>query len=197
MLIENPVVVYEDQKISEVLDNTMAQYNHVPVVNREGLYLGIVSKLHIYPHLLSGEVNKLVSDVVVPFSPISLTDWNVSLIEDLLEVLKGSKFLFIPIIGEDGKLAGIIPNKVVLELFGKSIGLDEEGEVLEVTSSDLAGSLNRMLEVFKNADVNIISINVLSLDVFNLRKVYIKFKGDKEIKEKMLGMLEDLGFKSF
>ena len=197
MLTDDPVVVYEYENIFDVLHNKMGDYNHVPVVNSKGLYQGVVSKIDIYPHLLSGDGHKFVSEVLVPFSPVCLTDWNVSLLEDLLQILKGSKFLFIPIVNETNKLVGIIPNKVVLELFGKSIGLDEEGQVLEVTASDLSGTLNKMVELFKDADVNIITLNVLNLDFFNLRKVFIKFKGDKEAKNRMLEILEGSGFKSF
>lgn len=197
MLIEDPVTVFEDEPISEVLQNKMGEFNHLPVVTRSGQYVGIVSKVSIYPFILSNQGSKLVSEIVVPFQAICVVNRGVSLLEDLLGVLKDSKFLFIPVVTEDGAFEGIIPNKVVLNLFGKTLGMEEQGEVIEVTVPDTSGNLSKISSVFRNAKVNIIALNVLNLDVFNLRQVYIKFKGDKQIKEQMLEVLESLGFKSF
>ena len=197
LLIDNPTVVYGDEVILDVLDQKMGEFNHLPVIDRDGKYLGVISKSIIYPHVRLGHGDKQVSEVVAPLNPICLVNRGVSLLEDLLGVLRVSKFLFVPVTSDDGKLAGIIPNRVVLDLFAKAIGMDEEGEVIEVTASDISGNLNKMLKVFEDYQANIISINVLNLDVFNLRKIYIKYKGDKGVGDRILGVLESYGFKTF
>lgn len=197
MLIDNPIVVYGDEVILDVLDQKMGDFNHLPVVDRNENYLGVISKSIIYPHIRLGHGHKLAAEIVAPLKSICIVSRGVSLLEDLLGVLKTSKFLFVPVTTEDGKLAGIIPNRVILDLFGKTIGMDEEGEVIEVTASDLSGNLNKMLQVFEDYQTNIISVNILNLDVFNLRKIYIKYRGDKGVGDRILGVLESYGFKPF
>ncbi|SHJ55531.1 CBS domain-containing protein [Anaerobranca californiensis DSM 14826] len=197
MLISNPVVAFKDESISAVLENKLNKYNHIPVINKEGIYLGIISKLDIYRHLINGNKDIKVAEVLTPFKGVELKERGLSLLEELLELLKGSKYLFIPVVYQDGKLAGIIPNKEILKLFGKSIGFDEPGEIIEVTSLDLVGNLSKLLNVFKELRVNIIAINVLNLEVLNLRKIFVKFEGDTAIKEKILKRLEMYGFKPF
>lgn len=197
MLIDNPTVVYGDEAILDVLDQKMGDFNHLPVVDKDGKYLGVISKSIIYPHVRLGHGDKLASEVMASLKSICIVNRGVSLLEDFLGVLRTSKFLFVPVTSDDGKLVGIIPNRVILDLFAKTIGMDEEGEVIEVTASDISGNLNKVLKIFEDYHTNIISINVLNLDVFNLRKIYIKYKGDKGVGDRILGVLESYGFKPF
>jgi len=169
MMQKKPITVLPDASFFEaralIRDKGI---RHLPVVDKEGHLVGIVTEGDIREaapsdattlsaHELNYLLGKLkVSAFMTPKDKL-ITITSDTIIEEAAQLMHDHKIGCLPVV-EDKKLAGLITETDVLALLVDLFGLKMKGTRLTVAIADQPGQMHGILDVIKNHNVNIISI---------------------------------------
>jgi acetoin utilization protein AcuB len=175
---------------------------HLPVTDREGLLVGIVTDRDIrsaMPSILSSEelarkekeriVQLRVKDImtrnVVTVSPMNT-------LEDALLLMQRTKVGAFPVLDRQGKLVGIISVRDLMRAFINVLGIEEPGTLLCILAEDKIGQMKRIVDAITEERIPFGSILVARYWEEGKRAVfpYLLTSNVARVKAK----LEGLGF---
>ena len=166
---KNPITVLPEASFYEVRALVRDKgVRHIPVVNKEGQLVGIVTDRDIREaapseatslsahelHYLLGKLK--VSAFMTPKDKL-ITITPDTMIEEAVQLMHDHKIGCLPVT-EGKKLVGLITETDVLALFVDLFGLKLKGTRLTVALEDKPGQMHGITEILKNHNVNIISI---------------------------------------
>ena len=159
---------------------------HLPVVDKKNKLVGIVTDRDIREAAPSDattlsfyELNYLLENLKVSAFMIPREKLFVitpdTLIEEAVQLMHDNKIGCLPVLDGD-KLFGIFTETDALEHLVEIFGLKERGTRLTVVLEDKPGTMLGILEIFKNHNVNVISIVSPSYKVEGKRLVAIRIR---------------------
>ncbi len=133
----NVTYLYDDYTVRQCLEKMRFHgYSAIPVINRQGLYVGTISEGDLLWRLIGGDKEDLhildlksteeirISDVLrldrTPPARITATD------EELLN--KAMDQNFIPVIDDEDVFIGIVTRRTVMQYFAEKLAAAEEAE---------------------------------------------------------------------
>ncbi len=199
----NPITISPDASFYEARKLIQEEgIRHLPVVDGKGKLVGIVTDRDIREAgpsdatLLSvQEINYLlgklkVGGIMTPAEKL-VTIQPDTLIEKAVQLLHDHKIGSLPVVDGD-KLVGIITETDILELFVDVVGLNVKGTRLTMLLEDEPGTLLGVLKIFKDHNINVISIITPTLTFEGKRTVVIRIKTHKH--EEVVRDLEKAGY---
>jgi acetoin utilization protein AcuB len=159
---------------------------HLPVMDKSNKLIGLVTDRDIRQAAPSEattlsfyELNYLlenlkVSSFMTPLAKL-ITITPDTLVEEAVQLMHDNKIGCLPVI-EEGGLYGIFTETDALEHLVDIFGLKEKGTRLSVALEDRPGSMLGILEIFKNHNVNVISVVSPSYMVEGKRIVAIRIR---------------------
>ena len=199
----NPVTISPEASFFEARKLIREEgVRHLPVVDEKGKLLGIVTDRDIREAgpsdatLLSvQEINYLlgklkVGGIMTPAEKL-VTIQPDTLIEKAVQLLHDHKIGSLPVVDGD-KLVGIITETDILELFVDVVGLNVKGTRLTMLLEDEPGTLLGVLKVFKDHNINVISIIIPTQTFEGKRTVVIRIKTHKH--EEVVRDLKKAGY---
>ena len=184
---KNPITILPEASFYEVRALIRDKgIRHLPVVDKEGHLVGIVTEGDIREaapsdattlsaHELNYLLGKLkVSAFMTPKDRL-ITITSDTIIEEAVQLMHDHKIGCLPVV-EDKKLAGLITETDVLALLVDLFGLKMKGTRLTVVIADQPGQMHGILEVIKNHNVNIISIVSPTLKVNGKRVAALRIQ---------------------
>jgi acetoin utilization protein AcuB len=190
----NPLTISPDASFFEARSLIHEKgVRHLPVVDKEGKLVGIVTDGDIREAAPSDatllsvqELNYLlgklkVSAFMTPRDKL-ITITPDALIEEAVQLMHDHKIGSLPVL-EGEKLYGIFTETDALGHFVDIFGFKEKGTRLTIALEDKPGALLKVLQVFKKHDTNVISIVTPSFMVEKRRVAAIRIKTEdyKEI----------------
>lgn len=166
----------------------------VPVVDDEGKFVGILSKEGMFELFETGLTDTLdnlkkqpIEKAITRIKPLSLD----SKFEETLPIIV--RFPFVPIVGDNGKLLGIVKRKAITNSLESSFGVGVPGIRVLIGTAEMEGRLGKILEITRNMHLNVITAVAFDAGEHFNRRVLLKTeKSDK--KEELLNRLESNGF---
>ncbi|MBM9520720.1 CBS domain-containing protein [Desulforhopalus vacuolatus] len=177
--------------------------DHLPVVNSSNKLVGVISdrdiksysaspattlSVHELTYLLEKlEVSELMSSPVITVPPETT-------IERAAYVMVEKHISSLPVV--DGEtLAGIITRTDVLKFLLRTIGLGEDSARMEIFVRDGIGQLARICSIFRDADINIMSlISCPEPEYKGITQLVLRVNKNDE--EKALATLREKGIKA-
>ena len=195
------VVVQVDTPVQEALklmrDN---KFRRLPVVDRDGALVGIVSErdlLHASPSpattLSVWEVNYLlwklkVADIMTHHV---LTIDPESPLEDAASLMVSRKIGGMPVVDNNNHVIGIITETDIFRAFVEMMGGGQKGLRLTLQIPAGSGTLAKLSKAIFEAGGNILSVGSLNRETDSQRELIVKVRGVS--KEKIVDILEALG----
>jgi acetoin utilization protein AcuB len=199
----NPITINPEASFYEARKLIQEEgIRHLPVVDEKGKLVGIVTDRDIREAgpsdatLLSvQEINYLlgklkVGGIMTPAEKLVIVQPD-TLIEKAVQLLHDHKIGSLPVVDGD-KLVGIITETDILELFVDVIGLNVKGTRLTMRLEDEPGTLFGVLKIFKDHNINVISIITPTLTFEGKRTVVIRIKTHEH--EEVARDLEKAGY---
>ena len=195
------IVVQVDTPFQEALklmrDN---KFRRLPVVDREGVLVGIVSErdlLHASPSpattLSVWEINYLlwklkVADIMTHHV---LTIDPESPLEDAASLMVSRKIGGMPVVDGQNHVIGIITETDIFSAFVEMMGGGQKGLRLTLQIPAGSGTLATLSKAIFEAGGNILSVGSLNRETDSQRELIVKVRGVS--KEKIVDILEALG----
>jgi len=195
------VVVQADTPFQEALklmrDN---KFRRLPVVDRDGVLVGIVSErdlLHASPSpattLSVWEVNYLlwklkVADIMTHHV---LTIDPESPLEDAASLMVSRKIGGMPVVDNQNHVLGVITETDIFRAFVEMMGGGQKGLRLTLQVPAGSGTLARLSKAIFEAGGNILSVGSLNRETDSQRELIVKVRG--VAKDKIVDVLESLG----
>jgi acetoin utilization protein AcuB len=141
----------------------------LPVNDEDGKLVGMVSDRDIREAMLpvgllpgssEKEMEKILADTPVEkvmTRKVVAATVNDSL-EDAIVLLHDFRVNALPVVDDEGKVAGIITRTDVLKAFIEALGIGEISSRLEVVVPDVPGSLAGVMTIIKSFHVNVTSV---------------------------------------
>ena len=150
----------------------MAQHHihHLPVVEADNTLVGIVTDRDIRSALPSGvltEAEKATEEErlaqlrikdIMTGTPISISPTNT--LEDALLMMQETPVGAFPVVGQDGKLRGIISKNDLLRAFINVLGIKEPGTLLCILVEDKLGQMKKIVDAISEERISFGSILV-------------------------------------
>lgn len=153
-----------DSIYSAVILMKEKQIRHIPLVDEEFHLVGLVSDRNIRdasPSIFQTE--EYSEDLKKPLSTIMKTDiitgHPLDFVEEVGAVFCENKISCLPVVKEK-KLVGILTGSNLLHSFVELTGVNKPGSQIEIKIPDKPGSLYEICGIFKNCNINILSILV-------------------------------------
>ncbi len=168
----------------------------LPVVDREGRLIGIVSERDLKAASPSSattldmyEMTYLLSELkikgIMTKDPLSIR--RTDTVERAALIMRDRKIGSLPVVDEAGKVAGIITDTDIFRLFVSITGIDQGGIQIGVRLATAEGSLKPVLDALRHHEARIISIlSSYDRSDANRRDVSIRIQGLPETKERAL-----------
>ena len=141
---------------------------HLPVIDDEGLLIGIVTdrdmrdampssllKKKDYEETLAKIMNYLVSDIMTK-NP--LTIYGYFTIQDTLLVIQKKKVGALPVVDEQGYLKGLLSTRDLLTAFVNVMGINEPGSLLCILAHDIPGQMKKIVDIVAEENISLGSI---------------------------------------
>lgn len=165
------VTVNPDTKLSEAR-KLMLDLNirHLPVVNGEGLLVGIVSDRDMrsaMPSSLLGreEFEKALERIlahtvgeIMTENPLTISVYYT--IQDTLLVMRQRRVGALPVIDENGYLKGILSTRDLLSSFVNVMGIGEPGTLLCILAKEQQGQLKKIIDIITDEKISLGSVLV-------------------------------------
>jgi acetoin utilization protein AcuB len=183
----NPITISPEASFYEARKLIQEEgIRHLPVVDKKEKLVGLVTDRDIRQAgpsdatLLSvQEINYLLAKLKVGgfMAPAEklVTVTPDTVIEKAVQLLHDNKIGSLPVV-EGNKLVGIITETDILELFVDVVGLNVKGTRLTMLLEDEPGTLHGVLQIFKDRNINVISIISPTLTFEGKRMVVIRIK---------------------
>jgi acetoin utilization protein AcuB len=158
------VTIDANADISEAQEK-MRQYRirHLPVIDEQDRLIGIVTDRDIRSALPRGtsrpqeEGGLHVKDIMTP-EPRTIGP--ESTIQDALLLIEELRVGALPVVNEDGKLAGIISVRDLLRAFKNVLGIGEPGTLLGVLVEEKIGQMKKIVDAITEENISFGSILV-------------------------------------
>jgi acetoin utilization protein AcuB len=183
----NPVTISSEASFYEARNLIHEKgVRHLPVVDKNNMLVGIVTDRDIREAAPSDatllsvqELNYLlgklkVSSFMTPKDKL-VTITPDTLIEEAVQLMHDNKIGCLPVL-EQGKLYGLFTETDALDHLVDIFGFKQTGTRLTLALEDKPGTMLGILEVFKNHNINIISIVTPSFMVEGKRIAAIRIK---------------------
>lgn len=176
------------------------KFRRIPVVDRDGKLVGIVSErdlLHASPSpatsLSVWEVNYLlwklkVADIMTHHV---ITISQDAPIEDAANLMVIRKIGGLPVVDHAGQVVGVITETDIFKAFAEMLGSGEKGLRLTLKVPSGSGTLARLSQAIYEAGGVIVSVGSLDKESAKERELIIKVRGVG--KDKIVSALEALG----
>lgn len=165
------ITALPDLKIAEarniMKDNAI---RHLPVVDEEGLLIGMVSDRDVrsampstllskpdYERTLAKIMNNPIADIMSR-EPIKVYVYHT--IQDVLLIMRQHKIGALPVVDEDGYLQGILSTRDLLSAFVNVMGIDEPGTLLCILSDDKQGQMKKIIDIVTDEKISLGSVLV-------------------------------------
>lgn len=171
-MTRSPITITLETPIFQALDIVLKKkVRHLPVL-RDGKVVGLVTErglLQVSPSpattLSVYELNYVLSKVTVKEAlvknPISVP--SDCPIEEAAQIMRDKKIGSLLVL-DDEKLVGIVTQTDMVEAMVRLFGLRKAGSRVVVETADRIGVLAEITQVFKEKDINIISLVCLEVD---------------------------------
>lgn len=112
------VYLYDDYTIRQGLEKFRAKgYTALPVLSRDGAYVGTVSEGDFLWHILDGEDSSIYAYEKLPLKSVMRRDFNPAVsvrvtMDDLLE--QAMRQSFIPVVDDRGAFVGIVTRQAIM-----------------------------------------------------------------------------------
>jgi len=176
---------------------------HLPVVDKEGKLLGIVSdrdmrdampstllKKPDYEETLSKIGGRPVSDIM-SVKPLSIYPYYT--LQDTLLVMQRKKVGALPVVDEEGYLKGILSTRDLLKAFVRVLNIDEPGTLLCIVVTNQSGEMKKIVDIISEENISLGSVLVSQNWDDDKRAIfpYLLTNNVINVKRKLL----DIGFK--
>ncbi len=144
--------------------------HQLPVTGEDGRLVGILSNRDIRQEdklLKSTAVEKVMTRKVIA---ATLTDT----LEDAIVLLHDFRINALPVVDDQGKVAGIITRTDALKAFIEALGVGEISSRLEVVVPDRPGGLAAIVTIIKSFNVNIASLVTTGHSEEGKRAIFIR-----------------------
>ena len=141
---------------------------HLPVVDSEGVVVGIVTdrdmrdampstliKKSNYEETVANIMNYLVSDIMTR-DPITIYVYFT--IQDALMVIQRKKVGALPVIDEQRNLIGLLSTRDLLTAFVNVMGINEPGSLLCILVQDKPGQMKKIIDVVAQENISLGSV---------------------------------------
>lgn len=175
-------------------------YRRLPVVNRSGELVGIVSErdlLYATPSPASSlsvwELNYLLSQLQVReiMTKHVITTTTDTPIEDAAEVMATRKIGGMPVVDANNYVLGVITETDIFKALVEMMAMRRSGVRLTLDVPERMGVLGELATGIAELGGNIMGVGVYDSDVINHRRLLIKVQG--VTKAQLVDMLEGLG----
>ncbi|MGC9196622.1 MAG: CBS and ACT domain-containing protein [Syntrophobacteraceae bacterium] len=150
---------------------TMVQngIRHLPVVNEEGILIGIVTDRDLRTAMPSDvlgqtesiEAQRLASikvEDIMSTRPVTISPSQT--LEDALLMIEMHKVGAFPVVDQDGKLKGILSVRDLMRAFINVLGLRDPGVLIGIIVEDKQGQMKRIVDAISELNVSFGSILV-------------------------------------
>ncbi|MBX3051442.1 MAG: CBS domain-containing protein [Caldilineaceae bacterium] len=175
-------------------------YRRLPVVNRSGELVGIVSErdlLYATPSPASSlsiwELNYLLSQLQVReiMTKHVVTTTMDTPIEDAAEVMATRKIGGLPVVDENNYVLGVITETDIFKALVEMMAMHQSGVRLTLDVPERMGVLGELTTGIAALGGNIMGVGVYDSDILNHRRLLVKVQG--VTKGQLVDMLETLG----
>jgi acetoin utilization protein AcuB len=141
---------------------------HLPVIDDEGLLIGIVTdrdmrdampssllKKKDYEETLAKIMNYLVSDIM---TKDPLTIYGYFTIQDALLAIQKKKVGALPVVDEQGYLKGLLSTRDLLTAFVNVMGINEPGSLLCILAHDIPGQMKKIVDIVAEENISLGSV---------------------------------------
>ena len=200
------ITVQPDTKLSEV-SQLMTQHNirHLPVVNGEGLLVGIVSDRDMRSALPSSLLGKEAyeralervmthrAEEIMTTNPLTISVYYT--IQDTLLMMRQKRVGAFPVIDENGYLKGILSTRDLLSSLANVMGIGEPGTLLCILAREERGQLKKIVDIVTEEKILLGSVLVSRTWDVNKKAVfpYLLTNNVARVKQRLL----DAGFQLF
>lgn len=140
------------------------EIRHIPIVDKDFHLVGLVSDRDIKdvtPSIF--QTNEYTEDLQKSLSSIMKTEiisgHPLDFVEEVAAVFCENKISCLPVIKEK-KLVGILTGSNLLQSFVELTGVNKPGSQIEIKIPDKPGILHEICGIFKNRNINILSVLV-------------------------------------
>ena len=143
---------------------------HLPVVNGNGLLVGIVSDRDMrsampssllgreeYEKALERVLDYTVDDIMTE-DPLTISIYYT--IQDTLLVMRQKRVGALPVIDENGYLKGILSTRDLLSSFVNVMGIGEPGTLLCILANEQQGQLKKIIDIVTDEKISLGSVLV-------------------------------------
>jgi len=175
---------------------------HLPVIDDEGLLIGIVTdrdmrdampstlkKKADYEKTLAIIKNYKIQDIM---TRDLLTIYPYYTIQDTLLVIQKKKVGALPVVDEEGRLKGILSTRDLLTAFVNVMGIDEPGSLLCILVEDKRGQMKKVIDIITEENISLGSVLTAKSWSEDKRAIfpYLHTNNVINVKKKLL----DIGF---
>jgi len=163
------ITIGPDSTIAEAKDKmSKNSIRHLPVIDDEGLLIGIVTdrdmrdampstllKKKDYQETLAKIMNYLVSDIMTS-DPVTI--YGYFTIQDALLAIQKKKVGALPVIDEQGYLKGLLSTRDLLTAFVNVMGINEPGSLLCILAHDIPGQMKKIVDIIAEENISLGSV---------------------------------------
>ena len=175
---------------------------HLPVVDKQGKLLGIVSDRDMRDAMPSTLLKKPdyevtlgkiggypVSDIMTA-KPLSIYPYYT--LQDTLLVMQKKKVGALPVVDEEGYLKGILSTRDLLKAFVRVLNIDEPGTLLCIVAKEQSGEMKKIVDIISEEKISLGSVLVSQHWDNDKRAIfpYLLTNNVINVKQKLL----DIGF---
>ena len=183
----NPITIVAGQTIADA-DQLLREHKirRLPVVDKEGHLIGIVSKHDVADALPSsvdstcdgtpGLSNSVQIQAIMTASPMTVDP--LTPLETVAKQMRKHKLGGMPVV-QDGKLVGVITESDIFSAFMTMLGADSEGARIEMVIGKTSRALYDCLELCRRYHVHILAITVYRDYSDEHQLVTVRLEGDE------------------
>lgn len=163
------ITIGSDSTIAEAKDEmSKNSIRHLPVIDDEGLLIGIVTdrdmrdampstllKKKDYLETLAKILKYQVSDIM---TKDPLTIYGYFTIQDALLVIQKKKVGALPVIDDQGYLKGLLSTRDLLSAFVNVMGINEPGSLLCILARDIPGQMKKIIDIIAEENISLGSV---------------------------------------
>ncbi len=175
---------------------------HLPVIDGEGLLVGIVTdrdmrdampstlkKKADYEKTLATIMNYPIKDIMTR-EPLTIYPYYT--LQDTLLIIQKKKVGALPVVDEEGHLQGILSTRDLLTAFVNVMGIDEPGSLLCILAEEKGGQMKKIIDIITEENISLGSVLTAKSWSEDKRAIfpYLHTNNVMNVKKKLL----DIGF---